>query len=244
MGTGTKQIPTTTNQPFTAFPANFNNLPAVSFVVPNLCNDGHDICAPLNNSVRQFDSWIQNNLDGYKQWCINNNSLLIVTYDEDDNSSSNKIATVFYGAHVAPATYAQTINHYNVLRTIEDANGLTTHAGAAASSSTIDYCWTAPSITLRTSSLTETTTNMSENISIFPNPAKGKINVVLTNVNAKNMTWEILDITGSKLKTGTVANVSKGSRIEIAVDNLNNGIYQLRFSDHSNVLLNRFVIAR
>jgi hypothetical protein len=87
--------------------------------------------APLNNSVLQFDRWIQNNLDGYKQWCINNNSLLIVTYDEDDFSSTNKIATVFYGAHVAPATYAQTINHYNVLRTIEDANGLTTHAGCS-----------------------------------------------------------------------------------------------------------------
>ena len=244
MGAGTNQIPTTTNQPFTAFPANFNNLPAVSFVVPNLCNDGHDVCAPLNNSVLQFDRWIQNNLDGYKQWCINNNSLLIVTYDEDDFSSTNKIATVFYGAHVAPATYAQTINHYNVLRTIEDANGLTTHAGAAASSSTIDYCWTAASMMTRSSSLTEATTDISKAMSIFPNPSRDKISIVLTNVNAKNLRWEIVDITGSKLKTGTVANVSKGTRIEIAVGNLNNGVYQLRFVDHSNILVNKFVIAR
>ena len=244
MGTGTNQIPTTTNQPFTAFPANFNNLPAVSFVVPNLCNDGHDVCAPLNNSVLQFDRWIQNNLDAYKQWCINNNSLLIVTYDEDDFSSTNKIATVFYGAHVAPATYSQTINHYNVLRTIEDANGLTTHAGAAASSSTIDYCWTSPSIMTRSSSLTEATTDISKAMSIFPNPSRDKISIVLTNVNAKNLRWEIVDITGSKLKTGTVANVSKGTRIEIAVDNLTNGIYELRFVDQSNILLNKFVIAR
>jgi acid phosphatase len=244
MGTGTNQIPTTTNQPFTAFPANFNNLPAVSFVVPNLCNDGHDVCAPLNNSVLQFDRWIQNNLDGYKQWCINNNSLLIVTYDEDDFSSTNKIATVFYGAHVAPATYAQTINHYNVLRTIEDGNRLTTHAGAAASSSTIDYCWTAASMMTRSSSLTEATTDISKAMSIFPNPSKDKISIVLTNVNAKNLRWEIVDITGSKLKTGIVANVTKGTRIEIAVDNLTNGLYELRFVDQSNILLNKFVIAR
>jgi len=244
MGTGTNQIPTTTNQPFTAFPANFNNLPAVSFVVPNLCNDGHDVCAPLNNSVLQFDRWIQNNLDAYKQWCINNNSLLIVTYDEDDFSSTNKIATVFYGAHVAPATYSQTINHYNVLRTIEDGNGLTTHAGAAASSSTIDYCWTSPSIMTRSSSLTEATTDISKAMSIFPNPSRDKISIVLTNVNAKNLRWEIVDITGSKLKTGIVAKVTKGTRIEIAVDNLTNGIYELRFVDQSNILLNKFVIAR
>ena len=96
----------------------------------------------------------------------------------------------------------------------------------------------------RSSSLTEATTDISKAMSIFPNPSRDKISIVLTNVNAKNLRWEIVDITGSKLKTGTVANVSKGSRIEIPVDNLNNGIYQLRFSDHSNVLLNRFVIAR
>jgi hypothetical protein len=101
----------------------------------------------------------------------------------------------------------------------------------------------AASITAITSSI-ETTANMSKDISIFPNPAKDKINVVLANVSSKNLRWEILDIAGSKLKTGTVANVSKGSSIEIPVDNLNNGIYQLRFSDHSNILLNRFVIAR
>ncbi|MEO8712846.1 MAG: alkaline phosphatase family protein [Parafilimonas sp.] len=142
MGTGTNQIPTSTNQPFTAFPSNYNNLPNVSFVIPDLCHDGHDICPPLNNSVKQYDTWIQQNLDAYKQWCINNNSLLIITYDEDDNSASNKIATVFYGARVATGIYAQTINHYNVLRTLEDANALTTHAGAAATATTINFCWT------------------------------------------------------------------------------------------------------
>ncbi|MEO6490481.1 MAG: alkaline phosphatase family protein [Ferruginibacter sp.] len=141
MGTGTNQIPTTTNQPFTAFPTNFNNLPSVCFVVPDQCHDGHNVCPPLNNSVKQYDSWVQTNLDAYKQWCINNNSLLIITYDEDDNSASNKIATVFYGAHVAVGSYAQTINHYNVLRTIEDANLLASHAGAAATSTPIDFSW-------------------------------------------------------------------------------------------------------
>ena len=124
MGSGVNQIPTTTNQPFTAFPADFNTLPSVSFVVPDLCNDGHDVCPPISNSVKQYDTWVQQNLDAYKQWCINNNSLLIVTYDEDDNTAVNKIATVFYGAHVAVASYAQTINHYSVLRTMEDAFSL------------------------------------------------------------------------------------------------------------------------
>ena len=113
----------------------------MSFVVPNLCNDGHDKCAPLNNSVLQYDKWIQTNLDAYKTWAIANNSLLIVTYDEDDFTTANKIATVFFGAHVLKGVYPQTINHYNVLRTIEDAFRLSTHAGAAATATQISNCW-------------------------------------------------------------------------------------------------------
>ena len=92
MGTGTNQIPTTTNQPFTAFPTNFNNLPNVSFVVPNLCNDGHDVCAPYNNRTKQFDYWVQTHMDAFKQWAIANNSLLIVTNDKNNFTSANKIS--------------------------------------------------------------------------------------------------------------------------------------------------------
>ncbi len=36
MGTGTNQVPGTTNQPFTAFPSDFTKLPTISFVVPSL----------------------------------------------------------------------------------------------------------------------------------------------------------------------------------------------------------------
>ncbi len=140
MGSGTNQIPSNTNQPFTAFPSDYNNLPTVCFVIPDQCSDGHNVCAPLNKSVKQYDTWVQTNLDSYKQWCINNNSLLIVTYDEDDFSGTNKIATVFYGANVTVGNYSQTINHFNVLRTIEDANNLE-HAGTSAYSA-INYCWT------------------------------------------------------------------------------------------------------
>jgi phosphatidylinositol-3-phosphatase len=142
MGTGTNQFPDSLNKPFTDFPTDFSTLPNVAFVIPNLCSDGHDACAPLYNRTTQFDQWIQTNLDAYRQWCKANNSLLIVTYDEDDFTSTNKIATVFYGAHVKTGTYNKVINHFNVLRTVEDLMGLATHAGQAATATPIDYCWT------------------------------------------------------------------------------------------------------
>ena len=36
-------VPASANQPFTSFPTNFTSLPTVSFVVPNLQNDMHDL---------------------------------------------------------------------------------------------------------------------------------------------------------------------------------------------------------
>ena len=119
--------------PFSQFPSNYGSLPNVSFVVPDMCNDMHDC------SVSTGDTWLKNNLDGYAQWAKSNNSLLIATFDEDNFTSVNKIATVLVGAHITPGTYSETVNHYNVLRTIEDMFGLQ----ALTSKPAISQPWTA-----------------------------------------------------------------------------------------------------
>jgi acid phosphatase len=114
-------LPASANQAFTAFPtssANFANLPTVSFVDPNLLDDMHD------GTVAQGDTWLKNNMSSYVTWATANNSLLIVTWDENDGSAGNKIATIFAGANIIAGKYSERINHYNVLRTIEDAYGL------------------------------------------------------------------------------------------------------------------------
>ncbi len=113
-GTGTNGVPPTSNRPFSDFPTDYSTLPAVSFVVPNLDHDMHD------GSIAVGDTWIQNNLAGYIQWCINNNSLFILTFDEDDNVSGNHILTSFTGQDVKGGSYSQPVTHYNILRTIED----------------------------------------------------------------------------------------------------------------------------
>jgi hypothetical protein len=103
--------------------------------VPNQLNDMHD------GSIAQGDAWVSNNLSAYYQWAQTHNSLLIVTFDEDDSSASNQIFTLFVGPMVAAGQYSNRINHFNVLRTIEDMYGLT-HAGAAASATPITVGWT------------------------------------------------------------------------------------------------------
>jgi len=136
---GVNQLLPSTNQPLSAFAsaANFASLPTISIVVPNEQNDMHD------GSIAAGDSWLAANLDAYKQWTIGHNSLLVVTWDEDDSSASNQVATIMYGPMVRPGQYAETINHYSVLRTIEDMYGLP-HAGNAASATTITDAFVAP----------------------------------------------------------------------------------------------------
>lgn len=113
-------VPTTLSVPFSAFPKpqNYPGLPTVSFVIPNADNDMHD------GSIAQGDAWLNRHLSAYANWAKTNNSLLVVTWDEDDGSSRNQIPTVFYGAHVRPGTYNETISHYNVLSTLEQIYGL------------------------------------------------------------------------------------------------------------------------
>ncbi len=122
------------NQPFTSFPTDFAKLPTVAWVIPNLDDDMHD------GTIQQADSWLQTHLLAYVTWARNNNSLLIVQWDEDQGTSINQIPTIFVGPMVKPGKYSETINHYNILRTVEDMYGLP-HLGKSATATTITDVW-------------------------------------------------------------------------------------------------------
>lgn len=165
------QLPSTVNQPFTAFqaiaasPGSFANLPTVSFVVPDQQNDMHD------GSIQQADTWLETNIiDTYLAWAKTHNSLLIVTFDEDgDNTPTNQILTLFAGANIVPGSYPEAnlnaanpyianpadpgiqtptgtaMNHFNVLSTLEDIYGLA-HIGNSINRPPITDVFTIPII--------------------------------------------------------------------------------------------------
>ncbi len=130
------QVPASDNLLYTSFPSSssYASLPTVSFVTPNLCSDMH------NCSVSTGDTWLKNNIKAYATWALTHNSLLIVTFDEDSGTSVNQIMTFFVGQHVKVGQYAEQINHYNVLHTIESAYGLSAIANAATHAAVTD-CW-------------------------------------------------------------------------------------------------------
>ncbi|MEW9570430.1 RICIN domain-containing protein [Rhodanobacter sp. Si-c] len=128
-------VPPSTNLPFTSFPGDFTQLPTLSFVIPNLCDDMHD--CPVSTG----DSWMSAHLSSYIDWARTHNSLLILTWDEDDDLSlANRIITLFAGANIKPGSYGEKINHYSVLRTLEDMYGLAA-LGDASTATPITDVW-------------------------------------------------------------------------------------------------------
>jgi phosphatidylinositol-3-phosphatase len=136
------KLPASVNMPYAGyFPssANYASLPALCFVIPNQLDDMHD------GTVAQGDAWLQANLSAYAAWCTSNNSLLIITWDEDDSGGNNQIPTIFYGQMVVPGQYGETIDHYSVLRTLEDMFALPHDANSATATSITDiWVQTAP----------------------------------------------------------------------------------------------------
>jgi phosphatidylinositol-3-phosphatase len=113
------------NAPLSALPTDHAALPTVGVVIPDMCHDMHDC------PVSAGDAWARDNLAGYVQWARSHNSLLVITFDEDDGRSQNHIATVLVGPMVRPGDMGGRVDHYTLLRTIEDMYGLPALGGAA-----------------------------------------------------------------------------------------------------------------
>jgi acid phosphatase len=130
---------TSSNLRFDDFPTNFNELPTVAFVIPNLTNDMHNGAIPSN--IQAGDTWLRTHLDDYYQWAKQHNSLLIVTFDENDHGTPaggltdpaaadptmrNRIITVLAGARIKRGEYSEGkgVTHVNLLRTLEAMYGL------------------------------------------------------------------------------------------------------------------------
>lgn len=217
MGTGTNQVPITTNQPFSAFPSdNFTLLPDVCFVIPNQDNNMHD------GSITMADNWIYNNLSSYIQWTKTNNSLFILTFDEDNYAANNHITTIFTGQMVTGGQYSDTINHYSILRTIEDMYELP-YACNASEATTISACWTNPN-SVNVSQIT---------FSVYPNPASHFVKIEIPEIySLGNLKLSFLNVHGEIVKEVSINSVISN----IQVDELSSGLYLYHLQNERKVI--------
>ncbi|MTD53126.1 acid phosphatase [Amycolatopsis sp. RM579] len=128
-------LPGSVNLPYTQFPPDPERLPTLSFVIPNLCHDMH------NCDVATGDSWLHTNIAGYLAWARAHNSMLVITFDESDDSPSNRIATMVLGPMVVAGQYGEYVDHYRMLRTLEQMYRLPA-LGHSAQTAPVTDVWT------------------------------------------------------------------------------------------------------
>ena len=221
VGNGINQVSQGTNQPFTAFPADFNLLPTVSFVVPNLQNDMHNGIDP--SRITTGDAWISNHLNNYIQWAKSHNSLFILTFDEDNNTASNQISTILTGQMIIPGTYSIKINHYSILHTIEKMYGLP-NIGDSITYPPIDLNW-------KTSIPTY---NLSEEI-MYPIPAKDFFYIIQSDV--KDAVAEIRTLKGELIQEQPLVSI----KTYVNIQNLKSGIYLVKISNKGGMIVRKLI---
>jgi len=145
IGNGANQFSALVSQPFKAFPraGNYDSLPTVSYVMPNLDHDMHNnYCGapPCAATIARADDWMYNNLGDLQKWAMAHNTLFILIYDEDDDYHGNNIPVILLGPMVKGGKYDERVTPLNLLHTIESMYGLG-HAGYSATSTSISDCW-------------------------------------------------------------------------------------------------------
>lgn len=125
-------LPRSTNLPFRALPP-YDALPTVSFIIPNVEDDMHD------GTMARGDAWLKRHVGSLVAWAKTHDTLVILTWDEGYDSA-NHIPTVFVGPMVKPGRYSERIDHFRVLRTLEDMYSLPP-SGRTRAVSAITGCW-------------------------------------------------------------------------------------------------------
>ncbi len=111
-------------------------------VIPNDCENGHDQCG-THNSVRQFDDFLAREVPKIQASpAFGSNGTIIVVWDEGSDLDPLHVGTAVIGPLVKPgSTSAVHLNHYSLLRTLEDGFGISHHLARAARAHAFTGIW-------------------------------------------------------------------------------------------------------
>jgi len=129
-------------RPFTELATDLQNNTVTQyvFITPNLCDDGHDSCAPVSDPVRQTDNWLATNVPPIlNSTAYQNGGALFITWDEG-SGSDGPIGMIVLSPFAKGGGYSNTIHytHGSLLRTVETIFGVSPLGDAAAQSDLSD----------------------------------------------------------------------------------------------------------
>lgn len=138
-----------------------SNTPSLSFIVPNLCHDGHDpSCGDLAGGPAGIDEFLAHWVPAIMHSAAFKHGLLVITFDESGNDDTaccaepsgpntnvpggggpggGRTGAVLLSPYIAPGTVsAVPYNHYSFLRSVEDIFHLP-HLGYAGAKGLVPF---------------------------------------------------------------------------------------------------------
>lgn len=151
-----------------------NSLPNYFFITPDTCHDGHDSpcaagspvpsCGARNaaaGGLVSADCWLSANLAPLVTYLTSHNGVLFITFDEGATSDTSgcctggpggaagfggRVGLLALGAGVATCTVTHhSYDHASLLRTMEDALGISTYLGNASTATAMADLFVQPS---------------------------------------------------------------------------------------------------
>jgi phosphatidylinositol-3-phosphatase len=115
-------------RPFTELATDLANgkVARYNFITPNLCDDMHDYCSPLNNPIQQGDTWLSQNLPAIlNSKAYKNNGAVFITWDEAQ-FFDGPIGMIVLSPLAKGAGYNNSIHytHGSTLRSMEEIFGV------------------------------------------------------------------------------------------------------------------------
>jgi len=121
-------------RPYSELPADLlsGTVARYNFITPNLCNDMHDACAPLNDRIAQGDTWLSTAVPRIlASTAYQNNGALFITWDEARTGDGPIGMIVLSPLGKTGYSNATHYTHSSTLRTIEVVFGVSPLLGDA-----------------------------------------------------------------------------------------------------------------
>src|SRR5437879_4429958 len=170
-----------------------NSVARYNFITPNLCNNGHDLCPPLYNTISQSDAWLATEVPRIlNSAAYQNGGALFITWDEGA-VSDGPLGMLLLSPMARGGGYFSSIHytHSSLLRTAQEIFGVSPLLGDAANATDLGDLFsqfglgsiarlsngviqlTAVGVTPGTTNLVEATANLTDWTAISTNSASG-----------------------------------------------------------------------
>ncbi len=125
------------NRPYAELMADLTNntVARYNFIVPNTCDDGHNVCAPQQDEVRQADDWLASEVPKiFNSAAYSNQGAIFIVWDEGDGTSDGPIGMILLSPLARGGGYGNNLHytHSSFLRTLQEIFNVSPWLGDAA----------------------------------------------------------------------------------------------------------------